>query len=61
MLYKTLSAAVPGIDANIIEVEVDVSGIKMTEDRAREVFRKMQPKGCILQCFRLICNQEVAL
>jgi hypothetical protein len=28
MLYKTLSAAVFGIDANIIEVEVDVSGIK---------------------------------
>ena len=32
MLYKTLSAAVYGIDASIIEVEVDVSGIKMTED-----------------------------
>ena len=28
MLYKTLSAAVYGIDASIIEVEVDVSGIK---------------------------------
>ena len=28
MLYKTLSAAVYGIDANIIEVEVDVSGVK---------------------------------
>jgi len=27
MLYKTLSAAVYGIDANIIEVEVDVSGV----------------------------------
>jgi len=26
MLYKTLSAAVYGIDANIIEVEVDVPG-----------------------------------
>ena len=26
MLYKTFSAAVYGIDANIIEVEVDVSG-----------------------------------
>src|SRR5512142_1422499 len=32
MLYKTLSAAVYGIDASIIEVEVDVSGIKMSED-----------------------------
>jgi magnesium chelatase family protein len=28
MLYKTLSAAVYGIDANIIQVEVDCSGIK---------------------------------
>jgi len=27
MLYKTFSAAVYGIDANIIEVEVDVSGV----------------------------------
>jgi hypothetical protein len=27
MLYKTLSAAVYGIDASIIEVEVDVSGV----------------------------------
>jgi magnesium chelatase family protein len=33
MLFKTLSAAVYGIDANIIEVEVDVAGIKMNEDR----------------------------
>jgi magnesium chelatase family protein len=32
MLYKTLSAAVYGIDASIIEVEVDVSGIKTRED-----------------------------
>jgi magnesium chelatase family protein len=32
MLYKTLSAAVYGIDASIIEVEVDVSGIRCTED-----------------------------
>jgi magnesium chelatase family protein len=32
MLYKTLSAAVYGIDASIIDVEVDVSGIKMKED-----------------------------
>src|SRR5271157_5889253 len=37
MLYKTLSAAVYGIDANIIEVEVDVSGIKMTEDHFHTV------------------------
>jgi len=32
MLYKTLGAAVYGIDATIIEVEVDVSGIKCDED-----------------------------
>jgi magnesium chelatase family protein len=31
MLYKTFSAAVFGIDANIIEVEVDVSGIRTSE------------------------------
>ena len=31
MLYKTFSAAVYGIDANIIEVEVDVSGAKLNE------------------------------
>jgi len=30
MLYKTFSA-VYGIDANIIEVEVDVSGVKLNE------------------------------
>src|SRR5437879_10514590 len=32
MLFKTLSAAVFGIDANIIEVEVDVSTIKLDKD-----------------------------
>ena len=32
MLFKTLSAAVYGIDAHIIDVEVDVSGIKTNED-----------------------------
>ena len=32
MLFKTLSAAVYGIDANLIDVEVDVSGVKMNED-----------------------------
>jgi magnesium chelatase family protein len=32
MLYKTLSAAVYGIDASIIEVEVDVSGIRCDKD-----------------------------
>jgi magnesium chelatase family protein len=32
VLYKTLSAAVYGIDASIIEVEVDVSGIKTMDD-----------------------------
>jgi magnesium chelatase family protein len=37
MLYKMLSAAVYGIDANIIEVEVDVSGIKMNEDHFHTV------------------------
>jgi magnesium chelatase family protein len=37
MLYKTLSAAVYGIDANIIEVEVDVSGIKTPEDHFHTV------------------------
>ncbi len=31
MLYKTFSAAVYGVDANIIEVEVDVSGAKLNE------------------------------
>jgi len=31
MLFKTLSAAVYGIDANLIDVEVDVSGVKMNE------------------------------
>jgi len=31
MLYKTFSATVDGIDANIIEVEVDVSGVKLNE------------------------------
>ena len=37
MLYKALSAAVCGIDANIIEVEVDVSGIKTNEDHFHTV------------------------
>ncbi len=37
MLYKTLSAAVYGIDANIIEVEVDVSGMKTAEDHFHTV------------------------
>ena len=37
MLYKTLSAAVYGIDANIIEVKVDVSGIKTSEDHFHTV------------------------
>src|SRR5260221_12816018 len=32
MLFKTLSAAVYGIDANIIDVEVDVSGAKLEYD-----------------------------
>ena len=37
MLYKTLSAAVYGIDASIIEVEVDVSGIKLDQDHFHTV------------------------
>ena len=32
MLFKALSAAVYGIDAHIIDVEVDYSGIKTLED-----------------------------
>ncbi len=37
MLYKTLSAAVYGIDASIIEVEVDVSPLKSAEDHFHTV------------------------
>jgi magnesium chelatase family protein len=37
MLYKTLSAAVYGIDASIIEVEVDVSGVKTNEEHFHTV------------------------
>src|SRR5215813_195511 len=37
MLYKTLSAAVYGIDANIIQVEVDMSGVKTQEDHFHTV------------------------
>src|SRR6476660_6396034 len=37
MLYKTLSAAVCGIDANSVEVEVDVSGVKCDEDHFHTV------------------------
>src|ERR1700686_3646608 len=37
MLYKTLSAAGYGIDASIIEVEVDVSGIRTNEDHFHTV------------------------
>ncbi len=32
MLYKTLSAAVYGIDASLIEVEVDVAPVKSDKD-----------------------------
>ena len=32
MLYKTLSAAVYGIDASLIEVEVDVAPVKADEE-----------------------------
>ncbi len=37
MLYKTLSVALYGMDANIVEVEVDVSGVKMSEDHFHAV------------------------
>jgi magnesium chelatase family protein len=37
MLYKTLSAAVYGVNASIIEVEVDVSGVKQKEDHFHTV------------------------
>jgi hypothetical protein len=37
MLYKTLSAAVYGVNASIIEVEVDDSGIKQKEDHFHSV------------------------
>lgn len=37
MLFKALSAAVYGIDANIIDVEVDFSGAKLLEDRFHTV------------------------
>src|SRR5487761_2321660 len=37
MLFKAFSAAVYGIHANIIDVEVDFSGIKTTEDRFHTV------------------------
>ena len=33
MHFKALSAAVYGIDAHIIDVEVDFSGIQVAEDR----------------------------
>ena len=37
MLFKTFSAAVYGIDANIIEVEVDCSGYKLEKDNFNTV------------------------
>jgi magnesium chelatase family protein len=37
MLYKTLSAAVCAIDANIVPVEVDCSGIKRNQDHFHTV------------------------
>src|SRR5260370_8461981 len=37
MLFKTQSAAVYGIDANIIEVEVDVSPVRSAEDNFQTV------------------------
>src|SRR6202451_1761515 len=37
MLYKTLSAAVYGIDANIIQVEIDCSGFKCDQDNFHTV------------------------
>jgi hypothetical protein len=52
MLYKTLSAAVYGIDAGIIEVEVDVSGIKTSEDHFHTIGLQTPPcarvaTGCV--------------
>jgi magnesium chelatase family protein len=37
VLYKTYSAAVYGIDANLIEVEVDISPVKLENDRFNTV------------------------
>src|SRR6266850_4072327 len=37
MLFKTLSAAVYGIDANIIEVEVDVAGMRTAQEQFNTV------------------------
>jgi magnesium chelatase family protein len=37
LLYKALRAAVYGVDASLIEVEVDVSGIKTNEDHFHTV------------------------
>jgi hypothetical protein len=45
MLYKTLSAAVYGIDASIIEVEVDVSGIKCRKITFTLWACRMRPSG----------------
>ena len=53
MLYKTLSAAVYGVDANIIEVEVNISGIKTQEDHFHTVglpdaaVRESRDRGCL--------------
>jgi len=54
MLYKTFSAAVYGIDANIIEVEVDVSGAKLNEVHFHTVglpdaSRSRKPRPCPLR------------
>jgi magnesium chelatase family protein len=37
MLFKALSAAVYGIDANLIDVEVDYSGVVSNEDHFHTV------------------------
>jgi magnesium chelatase family protein len=37
MLFKVLSAAVYGIDANLIDVEVDYSGVVSNEDHFHTV------------------------
>jgi Magnesium chelatase, subunit ChlI C-terminal len=52
MLYKTLSAAVYGIDANIIEVEAQVSGVKMSEDHFHTVGLSSEPQ-------KLYCNAQM--
>ena len=43
MLYKTLSAAVYGIDASIIEVEVDISGLTAVDQQITVADLRLPP------------------